>query len=100
MHVTSPNPVRNRDMMTELRRAVHRPWSPPMPAPLVHVGAVLLRTDPGLALTGRRCIPNVLDHAGFEFTHERFAGALDHLLTHAGTDRGSAKHRPAGALSG
>ena len=100
VHVTSPNPVRNRDMMTELRRAVHRPWSPPMPTPLVHVGAVLLRTDPGLALTGRRCIPNVLDDAGFEFTHERFAGALDHLLTHAGTDRGSAKHRPAGALSG
>ncbi len=80
VHVTSPNPVRNRDMMAGLRSAVHRPWSPPTPTPLVHVGAVLLRTDPALALTGRRCIPRVLSDAGFEFEHAEFAGALDHLL--------------------
>ena len=80
VHVTSPNPVRNRDMMAGLRSAVHRPWSPPTPTPLVHVGAVLLRTDPALALTGRRCIPRVLSDAGFEFEHDEFADALDHLL--------------------
>lgn len=83
VHVTSPNPVRNREMMAELRGALHRPWSPPTPAPLVHVGAVLLRTDPGLALTGRRCIPRVLDDAGFAFEHGRFADALDSLVSSA-----------------
>lgn len=80
VHVTSPNPVRNRDMMAELRRALHRPWSPPTPTPLVHVGAMLLRTDPALALTGRRCIPRVLSDAGFEFDYGEFAETLDHLL--------------------
>ena len=83
VHVTSPNPVRNGDMMASLRHGLHRPWTPPTPAPLVHIGAVLLRTDPALALTGRRCVPRVLNDAGFEFEHGEFAAALDHLL--AGT---------------
>ena len=80
VHVTSPNPVRNGDMMASLRHGLHRPWTPPTPAPLVHIGAVLLRTDPALALTGRRCVPRVLNDAGFEFEHGEFAAALDHLL--------------------
>lgn len=88
VHVTSPNPVRNRDMMAELRRALRRPWSPPTPRPLVHAGAVLLRTDPALALSGRRCIPQVLDDAGFKFEYDEFAAALDHLLTPVGADSG------------
>jgi uncharacterized protein (TIGR01777 family) len=33
VHVTAPNPIQNRDMMKALRRAVHRPWSPPTPRP-------------------------------------------------------------------
>ena len=58
-------------------------WTPPTPAPVVHIGAVLLLTDPALALTGRRCVRRVLNEAGFEFEHGEFAAALDHLL--AGT---------------
>ena len=80
MHVTSPNPIRNRDMMAALRRALHRPWSPPTPKPLVHLGARLMRTDPALALTGRRCVPNRLLEAGFAFAHPTFAEALTDLV--------------------
>ena len=80
VHVTSPNPIQNRDLMRELRSALHRPWSPPTPKPLVHVGALLMRTDPGLALTGRRCVPRRLLDAGFEFEHLSLAAALDDLL--------------------
>ena len=80
VHVTSPNPVQNRELMRALRFALHRPWSPPTPRPLVHVGAVLMRTDPGLALTGRRCVPQRLLDAGFEFEHLSLAAALDDLL--------------------
>jgi len=34
-----PNPVTNAEFMRELRRALHRPWSPPVPAWAVRIGA-------------------------------------------------------------
>ena len=34
IHVTSPNPVRNAELMATLRTALHRPAAPPTPAPL------------------------------------------------------------------
>ena len=83
VHVTAPNPVQNRDMMAALRTALHRPWSPPTPAPLVRLGARALRTDPALALTGRRCVPTRLLDAGFAFDHPTFAAAVQHLLAAA-----------------
>jgi uncharacterized protein len=78
--VTAPGPVTNRDFMRELRRAVRRPWSPPVPAPLVRVGAILLRTDPELALYGRRLMPTRLIREGFTFRFPRLPEALADLL--------------------
>jgi uncharacterized protein (TIGR01777 family) len=80
LNVTSPEPVRNETLMGELRRHLRRPWSPPVPAPLVHVGAWLIGTDPALALTGRRCIPERLQEKGFTFTCPRLVDALDDLF--------------------
>lgn len=80
VHVTSPHPVRNAELMSELRRVLHRPAAPPTPAPLVHLGALLLRTDPALALTGRKALPSALTRAGFTFEHPRLGEALDDLL--------------------
>jgi NAD dependent epimerase/dehydratase family enzyme len=76
---TAPNPVPNSELMAELRRALHRPAAPPTPVPLVRLGAVLLRTDPALALTGRRAASIKLAKAGFEFTHPELRGALADL---------------------
>jgi uncharacterized protein (TIGR01777 family) len=80
VHLTAPNPIRNRDMMAALRSALRRPWSPPTPKPLVHLGALLMGTDPALALTGRRCVPRRLLAAGFQFDHPMFESAIDDLL--------------------
>jgi uncharacterized protein (TIGR01777 family) len=79
VHVTAPEPIQNASMMAALRAALHRPWSPPTPKLLVHVGAALMRTDPALALTGRRCVPRRLLDAGFSFEYETFAAALTAL---------------------
>jgi uncharacterized protein len=84
VHVTSPNPVRNRDMMATLRSQLRRPWSLPTPKPLVHLGALLLRTDPALPLTGRRCIPHRLQNAGYEFVHPTLNEAIADLLARGG----------------
>jgi len=81
VHATSPHPVRNAELMAELRRVLHRPSAPPSPKALVRLGAVFLRTDPALALTGRRCVPSRLLQSGFTFEHPRLGPALEDLLS-------------------
>jgi len=76
----SPNAVTNAEFMRELRHAVHRPWSPPVPAVMVRLGCFLLRTEPVLALTGRRAIPRRLSEDGIAFEHPRLPAALKSLL--------------------
>lgn len=75
-NATAPDPVTNAEFMRELRRALHRPWSPPAPAPLVHIGSWLMRTEACLALTGRRCTPARFLAAGFPFTFTNLRLAL------------------------
>ncbi|MEX1908368.1 DUF1731 domain-containing protein [Janibacter sp. Y6] len=75
----APEPVRNAELMAALRRVLHRPAAPPTPAALLHVGAVALRSDPALALTGRHCTSQVLADAGFVFEHPRLDDALAEL---------------------
>jgi uncharacterized protein (TIGR01777 family) len=79
-HLTSPEPVTNAQLMAAFRTALHRPVAPPTPAPLVRWGAALLRTDPALALTGRRCVPGRLTAAGFTFSQPRIDAALADLM--------------------
>lgn len=79
VHITAPNPIRNSEMMATLRSEFRRPWSPPTPEFLVRLGALLMRTDPALALTGRRCIPRRLLAAGFTFDHPTLAEAIADL---------------------
>ncbi|MDL9946448.1 DUF1731 domain-containing protein [Gordonia sp. ABSL11-1] len=74
------NPVRNVDLMATLRRRLHRPAAPPTPAPLLKLGAVVLRTDPQLGLTGRRARSRVLAERGFVFRFPELDGALADLI--------------------
>jgi NAD dependent epimerase/dehydratase family enzyme len=85
--VTAPNPVRNDEFMRLLRKSVRRPWSPPVPGPLVRVGAWMMRTDPELALMGRRCVPTRLLREGFRFEFPELEGALEDLLSRPGAGR-------------
>lgn len=81
VHVASPHPVRNAELMAEFRKVLHRPAAPPTPAALVRLGAVVLRTDPALALTGRRCVPTRLLDADFVFAYPKLDQALEDLLS-------------------
>lgn len=80
VNVTSLEPVRNETLMKELRKSLNRPWSPPTPAPLVKFGALLMGSDPAIALTGRRCIPERLLDAGFDFEFPSLRSALEDLF--------------------
>jgi uncharacterized protein (TIGR01777 family) len=66
-NAASPRPVTNKEFMRELRRTLHRPWSPPVPTPFARAGAWLMGTDGELALTSCRCVPRRFIKHGFDF---------------------------------
>jgi len=75
-NATGPQPVTNAEFMRELRHAVHRPWSPPVPTWAVRIGSRLMGTEACLALTGRRCLPKRLMENGFSFKFPALREAL------------------------
>lgn len=75
-------PVRNRDLMAALRRRLHRPPAPPAPTPILKLGAILLRSDAALGLTGRHTTSTVLRETGFTFRYPHLDDALADLLPH------------------
>ncbi len=79
-NVTGPNPVTNAEFMRELRRVLGRPWSPPVPAWAVGIGAWAMGTEASLALEGRRCAPKRFAGQGFEFQFPELGPALEDLL--------------------
>jgi uncharacterized protein (TIGR01777 family) len=87
-NATGPCPVTNAEFMCEMRCALRRRWSPRVPAWLVRLGALLLRTEPELALTGRRCLPERLIENHFKFMYTNLESALADLLAE---DEGQAK---------
>jgi hypothetical protein len=62
--------------MRELRRAMHRPWCPPAPVWAVRLGSRLMKTEPSLALSGRRCTPLNFLEKGFKFRFPELPDAL------------------------
>ena len=79
-NATGPTPVTNAEFMRTLRHVLRRPWSPPVPAWAVRVGARLLGTEAELALSGRRGVPQRLLDEGFTFRHPDLERALEALL--------------------
>jgi NAD dependent epimerase/dehydratase family enzyme len=81
VHLTSPEPVRNKDLMSSLRKVLNKGFALPTPKIAITIGAWLLfRTDPQLALTGRRAIPTKLEGQGFVFDHSGLEESLIDLL--------------------
>jgi uncharacterized protein len=79
-NATSPNPVTNAEFMRELRRALHRPWSPPIPELAARIGSWLMRTESSLALVSQRCIPRRFLEHGFNFEFPELRSALANIF--------------------
>lgn len=80
-NATAPAPATNSEFMRELRRALHRPWSPPVPAALARTGAWLMGSDGDLALLSTRCIPRRFLEHGFEFQYPALRDAFANLYS-------------------
>ncbi len=80
VNLTSPNPLPNREFMEILRDAWDMPNGMPLPAPLLELGALLLRTETELVLKSRRVIPTRLLDAGFHFEYLNWPAAAEDLV--------------------
>jgi uncharacterized protein len=78
-NATAPAAVTNGEFMRELRRALHRPWSPPVPAPFVRAGAWLMGSEGDLALLSSRSAPRRLLEHGFQFQFPTLREAFANL---------------------
>ena len=78
-NAVAPNPVTNAVFMRELRRTLRRPWSPPVPAFAVRLGAWVMGSEASLALVSQRCIPARLADARFLFRFPELPAALQDL---------------------
>jgi uncharacterized protein (TIGR01777 family) len=76
----TPQPVTNADFMRTLRAALHRPWSPPVPAFTARIGGWLMGMNIDLALASQRCTPRRLQEQGFAFEFPELAAALRQLV--------------------
>lgn len=78
-NAVAPKAVTNAVFMRELRRALHRPWSPPVPWFAVELGAKLMGGEPSLALVSQRCFPARFAEADFPFRFPDLPAALRDL---------------------
>lgn len=80
-NATSPEPLPNAAFMREIRRALGRPWSPPVPVWAIRLGAALImRSEPELVLRSRRGIPKRFLDAGFSFQHPILRSAVEDVV--------------------
>jgi uncharacterized protein len=78
-NATAPNPVTNAELMRELRRALRRPWSPPVPEFAARIGSWLMGTEASLALVSQRCVPKRFLEKNFEFEFPNLRDALANI---------------------
>ena len=78
-NATSPEPVTNAEFMRELRHVLHRPWSPPAPAPFARAAAWLMGSNGDLALLSNCCVPRRFLERGFDFQFPSLPSALANL---------------------
>jgi uncharacterized protein (TIGR01777 family) len=79
-NLASPNPLPQRELMTDLRRAGGIPIGLPATKWMLEVGAFVLRTDTELILKSRRVVPGRLLDAGFSFDFPVWRAAADDLV--------------------
>ena len=85
IHACSPNPVRNRDLMTALRRALKQPFGVPNYTWATRFGSFLIGAEADLVLSGRRIVSRRLEAEGFVFTYPEINDAIRNLVNDRNT---------------
>ncbi|MET1012981.1 MAG: TIGR01777 family oxidoreductase [Paenisporosarcina sp.] len=79
-NASAPQPVTNREFMSQLRKAKNQRLGFPSPKWMLEMGAVFLRTETELILKSRWVLPERLDKEGFKFTFDKLDKALKQIV--------------------
>jgi len=77
VNLTSPNPIRNRELARALGKAMHRPSFLPAPGFMLKL---LLGEFGSVLLEGQRVIPRKLLDSGYVFIYPEIDGVLQSLI--------------------
>jgi len=80
LHASSPNPVTNEEFMYQIRRACNVPFGLPNPALFTKIGALFIKTEAELVLSGRRVVSRILKEKQFKFQYPHIQQALRQLI--------------------
>lgn len=79
-NVSAPNPVTNKELMRELRRAMNMLFGLPAPAWMLEIGARIIQTETELVLKSRWVVPERLMQAGYDFKYKTLGEALQEII--------------------
>lgn len=77
---SSPNPVKNKELMQIFREKMKMPIGIPTPKFLLEIGAFMIRTETELLLKSRWVIPQRMQEEGFEFNYPYLGKAIEESL--------------------
>ncbi|MBP3952668.1 TIGR01777 family oxidoreductase [Bacillus suaedae] len=77
---SAPNPVKNRELMKQLRRVMNRNVGLPAAKWMLEIGAWLIRTETELIVKSRWVIPERLEREGYTFKYDTLEKALRQMV--------------------
>ncbi|WP_338815625.1 TIGR01777 family oxidoreductase (plasmid) [Bernardetia sp. Wsw4-3y2] len=77
---SSPNPVKNTELMRIVREKMKIPFGMPTPKLLLEIGAFFIRTETELLLKSRWVIPQRLQDEGFKFDYPNLGKAIEQTV--------------------
>lgn len=80
VNVSSPNPVRNVQLMATLRRILGVPFGIPLYRWMLEVGSFVIKSETELLLKSRWVVPTTLLAEGFEFEHPELEEAVRDII--------------------
>jgi len=79
VNLTSPNPIRNHQLMKTLRKTCNMPFGMRLNEQLLRCGARIIKTETELLLKSRYVVPSKLVQSGFRFHFDKLEHALKNL---------------------
>lgn len=80
INIVSPKPIKNKEFMKELQKAIKIPFGLPTPKLILKLGAKIIGTESELVLKSRNVIPEVLLQNGFEYEYPEIEKTFKNLL--------------------
>jgi len=80
VNIVGPSPITNNDLMSKLRKDLHKPWAPNVPKFALKIGSAFSLPPTDVTLSSQNVVPKRLLDAQYPFRFPTLDAALDDLL--------------------